>query len=240
MKEFLLQLFFPDGVECVVCDQLLFNQHEFLCDECLQKFDFIKGKSCNGCGKSLPKVFDGDYCSECAGREQLFTSGLSCVSYDEFSAAAIWKFKYHHKRYMGRMMGALMSDLLMATYIEDVDVIIPVPIYESKEKTKGYNHSQIIAEEIGRRCHKTVIKDFLVRKRPTKPLKDLTREERIAELVDAFDLNKAYKCLSPLGRKILIVDDIYTTGTTIKECCRILQMFGYKNIIMMTFATGNM
>lgn len=85
-----------------------------------------------------------------------------------------------------------------------------------------------------------MLSDFLVRTCDTRPLKDLTKEERISELSGVFDINKDYKVLSPRNRKILLVDDIFTTGTTVKECCRVLNNYGYNEIIMMTFATGNL
>lgn len=128
MKKKLLEMLFPDGVECVICDALIFEADAFLCNVCESKFNYVIGKSCNGCGKSLPEAFDGGYCSECMGREQFYLKGLSCVAYDEFTAEVIWKFKYHHKRYIGRMMGKNMADLLNATYIDDVNLIVPVPI----------------------------------------------------------------------------------------------------------------
>jgi ComF family protein len=240
MKDFLLNVLFPDGVECVLCNQLIDRDHQYLCSECLNQFDFIVGKSCNGCGKSLPSAFDGRYCAECMGREQPYQSGLACVTYDEFSAEAIWKFKYHHQRYIGRMMGFCMAEVLQATYIEDVDVVVPVPIYKDKERIKGYNHSAIIAGEIGRVCNKKVIDDFLIRKKATRPLKDLSRDERFQELKNVFEVQEDYKVLGPIGRKILLVDDIYTTGTTVKECCLALNEAGFSQIVVMTFATGQL
>lgn len=239
MKKFLLESFFPDGVECVLCDRLIFEKHDFLCNKCHAKLNYILGKSCNGCGKSLPDAFDGDYCSECMGREQLYSKGLSCVAYDEFSAEVIWKYKYHHKRYIGRMIGRSMADLLSATYIDDINLIIPVPLSKEKMRIKGYNHSAVIASEIGERCKIKVIEDFLIRSKHTRPLKDLTKDERIEELRDVFEVNSNYSEFSTRNRKILLVDDIYTTGTTLKECCCALIALGYEDIIVMTFATGN-
>jgi len=238
MKDFLLNLLFPDGVECVLCHQLIDDNHQYLCSDCLRQFDFITGKSCNGCGKSLPSIFDGLYCSECMGREQYYQNGLSCVTYNAFSAEAIWKFKYHHQRYIGRMMGFCMAEVLQATYIEDVDIVIPVPIYRKKEKTKGYNHSAIIANELGRVCEKKVIDNFLVRKKETRALKDLSRDERIEELKDVFSVAEDYKVFAQIGRRILLVDDIFTTGTTVKECCLALNRAGFNEIVVITFATG--
>lgn len=240
MKEFLLDLFYPDGVECVICDQLLFGKNKFLCDKCRDKLSYIRGKACRGCGKSLPDTFDGSYCSECMGREQFYSEGLACVAYDTFSAEIVWKFKYHHKRYIGRMIGRELSDLLRATYIHDVNLIVPVPIWSGKYKKKGYNHSGIIAESIGQDCGIKVIEDFLVRTRESRALKELSRAERSQELIDIFQINPLYQPLSPKGKKVLLVDDIYTTGTTVKECCKILNKHGYEEIIVMVFATGIM
>jgi ComF family protein len=238
MKKFLLELFYPDGVECVVCDQLLFNKDQYLCETCQSKLLYIKGKSCNACGKSLPDSFDGFYCSDCMGRDMLYSEGLACVAYDIFSAEVIWKFKYRHKRYIGPMIGREMSNLLKATYINDVNLIVPVPIWSGKHKQKGYNHSGIIAETIGALCDVKVIEDFLVRTRESRALKDLSKEERQEELTNIFELNELYKELSPRERKILLVDDIYTTGATVKECCKVLKAYGYDEIIVMVFATG--
>lgn len=238
MKDFLLDIFFPDGVECVLCNRLIDQPHDFLCSSCLEKLDVIIGKSCDGCGKSLPLSFDGSYCAECMGRDLLHAHGLSCVTYNEFSAEVIWKFKYHNCRYIGRMMGAALSELLQATYIDDIDLVVPVPIYKKKEALKGYNHSAIIAEEVARRCNKKVYTDLLVRRKATRPLKDLSKEERIRELEGVFEVKDLYQVLGPTGKRVLLVDDIFTTGTTIRECCSALQNSGFTDVIAMTYATG--
>lgn len=238
MKQFFLNLFFPDGIECVLCDRLIDQKHDFLCTACYAKLDYVIGKSCDGCGKSLPQTFDGYYCAECMGRELLHVHGIACVTYDDFAAELIWKFKYHNKRYIGRMMGSSMADVLKATFIEDVDCVVPVPIHKEKEKLKGYNHSAILAREIGECCGLKVYEDLLIRSRSTRPLKDLTKDERIKELEGAFDVKAEYKVLAAIDKRILLVDDIFTTGTTVRECCAALVDSGFDNIIVMTYATG--
>lgn len=238
MKNFLLNMFFPDGIECVSCDRLIDQENDFLCTACHTKLDYVLGKSCDGCGKSLPQAFDGDYCAECMGRELLHAHAIACVTYDEFAAELIWKFKYHDKRYIGRMMGSAMSEVLKATYIEDVDCVVAVPIHQEKEKVKGYNHSGIIAQAIGECCGLKVYDDLLIRSRATRPLKDLSKAERIRELKDVFQVKEEYKVLAAIGKRILLVDDIFTTGTTVRECCAALVDSGFENIIVMTYATG--
>ncbi|MBN2900091.1 MAG: ComF family protein [Clostridia bacterium] len=238
MKKFLLELLFPDGVECVLCDRLIDHQHPFLCRECLSQFDFISGKSCDGCGKILPPMYDGAFCSECMAHDQPYKRMIACVTYNDFAAEAVWKFKYHHKRYIGRMMGLCMADLLKATYIEDVDILVPVPIHNSKETVKGYNHSAIVAKEMAKICDKSCFEDLLVRTRATRPLKDLTRQERFKELETTFRVKEGYEVLAPAGKRILLIDDIFTTGTTARACSEALVEAGFTDITVMTFATG--
>ena len=136
-------------------------------------------------------------------------------------------------------MAEIMSDYLKGTYIDDIDIITAVPISRKKEKFKGYNHSHIMGSHIAKICGKDYVKDLIIRTKDTRALKELTRKERERELFDVFEINKPYEIMEK-DKSILLVDDIYTTGTTLNECSRILKKNGYNNIIVMTFSIGNL
>ncbi len=239
LKQKFLDLVFPDGIECVICDSLIDNSDKYICSKCYSKIKFICGKSCDGCGKQLPNLFDSNYCSSCLSREINYSGIISCIEYNEFARTIIAKFKYNHRRYIGRMIGFYMSELLMSSYIDDIDIIVPVPIYKLKHRRKGYNHTQIISEQIANICNKTSYDNLLIRSKKTKPLKELNKIERQEEVKSAFEFNSKYKDLIKT-KNVLLVDDIFTTGATVSECSRVLLENGCRSVFIISFATGKL
>ena len=234
-----LNIFFPDNLSCIICEKDIYNHRYSMCDECLSKLSFITGKTCRLCGRKLSNSYEGSICDECLRFTHYFEKGVSCVSYNDFAKDMIINFKYYHKRYIGRYIGEIMSDYLKGTYIDDIDIVTAVPISRKKEKFKGYNHSHIIGKNISKICRKEYVKDLIIRNKDTIPLKELTRNQREMELSNVFEFNDNY-VNEDKNKTILLVDDIYTTGSTLNECSRILKKSGYNNIIVMTFSIGNL
>lgn len=103
-----------------------------------------------------------------------------------------------------------------------IEAIIPVPIHKSKRNLRGYNQAEVIATELGERLHIPVITDLLIRTRKTLPQKELDNKARKRNLEQAFEINRTVLNKYNKMGKVLLVDDIYTTGNTIEACTKSL------------------
>jgi ComF family protein len=143
-----------------------------------------------------------------------------------FAYAAPFDFLVHALKYRGqlatgRVLGTLLADHIEALGLQvDVDVIVPVPLHPARHAERGFNQSAEIARHLGRRLRLPVEESLAVRRRATPPQVGLHLEERRRNLVDAFVAGPA------CGRRVAIVDDVTTTGTTLQELARVLSQAG--------------
>ena len=135
---------------------------------------------------------------------------------------AVLRFKFRRARYLGAFLGDLLVATLEARPI-DVDVLVPVPSRRGVERERGYHHTEVLAEVVGRRLGLPVERCALVRQRDTLPQVGLDARRRWSNVRGAF------RCVAPdrvAGRRVLLVDDILTTGATAESCARALAMAG--------------
>ena len=112
------------------------------------------------------------------------------------------------------------------------DAVVPVPVHKSKYRERGYNQAEILANGIGKRLGIPVMPDFLVRSKKTLPQKQLSDKERLKNLQEAFMVNKKAGCCLSMPAKVLLVDDIYTTGSTIEACTNVLLKHCVKHVYL--------
>ena len=146
----------------------------------------------------------------------------------------IHNFKYEDYGYYARAMGIKMAEFFQNLNLVYIDGIISVPIHWKRERERGFNQVDIIANEISKICKIPLIKNVLIRTKNTKPQFNLNKTKRIENINGAFDIIDKTKIL---GKNILLIDDIYTTGTTLKECIKILKENGAENVYYFTLAS---
>ena len=190
-----------------------------ICSECVKKIVYIGDESCLKCGKPLD-VDDKEYCHDCAKTKHIFDRSAAVFSYSDGLKQSIYRFKYKGCREYGKWYAVQMADKLgMLIKIWSPDVIVPVPMYAKKQRARGYNQAEIIACELGKIIHIPVNTRFLKRNKNTVPMKEVSGHDRSKNLENAFIADKnvvKYK-------KILLVDDIYTTGATLDACAAVLK-----------------
>ena len=148
---------------------------------------------------------------------------------------AIYSFKYKNKRYYGNVFGKELADKYgNLLKIWGIDEIIPVPIHKKRLKERGYNQAEIIADEIGKMTGIPVLKDKIIRTKNTVPQKALSDVQRVKNMKDAFKVSEDY---TP-GKNVLIIDDIYTTGTTIRHIAQIIKAKGGEKVFFLTISIG--
>ena len=206
-----------------------------MCSRCKSRIPYIGDNYCLKCGKALLKT-DSEYCSDCMHTEHLFTRGRALYIYGGAVRASISRFKFRGRReyadfYALDMVRHLGSFICKCR----PDKIIPVPISREKLKKRGYNQAELIAERISAYTDIPVDKTLISRIRNTPPMKELTRGERMKNLKGAFKMGAIdVKC-----RNVLVVDDIYTTGSTIDAMAGELKKAGAENVFFVTLASGS-
>ena len=229
-----LDLTFPK--HCPFCDgYTAFGQ--LLCPECRQEQESeklrIREPFCLKCGKAIQDD-RAEYCRDCRDRRHDFTQGRSLYRYAPL-APAIYRFKYEGRREYGEYFGKEM-----AKYLGPVirswrpDLLIPVPLHPEKLEKRGFNQAQVLAETLGRELKLPVEGQGLLRVNRTLPQKLLDREQRHKNLQNAFKIGT----VSVKSKKVILVDDIYTTGSTVDACARVLLRAGAQNVYFITLATG--
>lgn len=233
----LLSWLFPFGIYCICCgDFITVDKPYGLCDVCAEKLHWITGARCNICGKELAE--QDTLCYDCEAEERHFDRGMSCVQYGRLEKELIHRFKYKDCGYLGRPVGDLMAERFLAeAELPLPDMITAVPMYRKKEQVRGYNQAAVIGKNVAKRLDRPYCADLLHRIRNTEPMNRLHAEERKENVKNAFHITEKY-CTIVNGRVILLVDDVYTTGSTADTCARLLKEAGAKAVIVLSFASG--
>lgn len=226
-------IWFPRGISCMHCDEDIFEERYALCKTCSEEIEFISGHVCRRCGRPLPDATTSN-CFACFGKKTSFKGNVAVVSYSQIAQTLIFRYKYKEKRFIGYHMAEMMADLLLGTWISDVDCIIGVPSSPRRRQIRGYCQMALIADYLGEFTGLEVIQDALIRTRDTPRMKELNRQARSTALQKCFAVKKPGQIS---GKKVLLVDDIMTSGATLEACSEILLSVGVSEVYTMTFAT---
>ena len=230
-----LQFIYP--ARCISCDRVLSAEETEpgICRRCLmeKKAVFAKEPICLKCGRGLLDETK-ELCGSCRKKSHPFVSARAVFFYGGGIKKGMYRFKYGGRRAYGRTY----ADLALrrcGRWLKGVepDFIVPVPMYLKKERERGYNQAKTLGHALSKATGIPYI-NCLKRVKSTIPLKLLSPEQRKKNIKGAFILGKAdikYK-------RILLVDDIYTTGATVDECTRILLEGGAAAVYVFSVCTG--
>ncbi len=226
----ILQLLFP--LRCPVCDCILKYPEDKVCLECLKQLKLISPPWCMKCGKKL--LLPGEYCADCRARRHLFVQGRALYEYGSVSAS-IYRFKYGNRRECVEFYGERLVEFL-GDFIRRVepDALIPVPLHRERMRKRGYNQAELLAKEVGKRMNIPVYADYLMRVKRTTPLKYENPEQRQNNLKKAFIIKQNDVKL----KRVIIVDDVYTTGSTMDAAAGALSAAGIQEIYYVALACG--
>ena len=226
-----LDLLFPS--RCVVCDGLTDYPGEKVCRKCKHQIVYIREPYCLKCGKQLGQE-EKEYCSDCERIKHLYVQGTALYDYGSM-ADSVFRFKYGGRAEYAAFYGRDLYEK-KAEWLAGIrpDALVPVPVHSSRMRGRGYNQAYLIARELSRYCGIPVRNNLIGRTRRTKPLKNLSHEERQNNLKKAFKILKNDVKLST----IVIIDDIYTTGSTVDAMSRTFREAGVGQIYFMALAIG--
>lgn len=232
MRKFLSglgELLFPP--RCVICGT--YTDMGGLCGGCLAQVSFIGSPMCPKCGMPYPVEEGVDHlCGDCIKGGQHFSVARSVGIYKDNILEIVHRFKYGGKLPAGRLLGSLMAARAEDFFIiRQYDVIIPVPLHRDRLRQRGFNQSLLLAREIAGNFDMPVEFETLIRVRDTGPQVNLGGDERRENVKGAFEAADSVK-----GKRVLLIDDVMTTGSTVRECARSLAGKGALEVAVYTAA----
>jgi ComF family protein len=231
MGSWILALLWPEV--CPFCNSVY---RTGICPSCRKKIQKIQIREprCMQCGKPVRRM-EQEYCYDCAHMRHSFDQGLSVWLHRPPVNQSIYQFKYHNQRRYGLYYGKeLMSNYQAIVKKWQPDVIIPIPLHKRRRRKRGYNQAQILAEYLGKELDIPTDSRSLVRRIYTEPQKELNHAERKKNLRGAFALRKDFHPV-PV---VLLIDDIYTTGSTIDAAAKVLKERGVQKVCFLTISIG--
>lgn len=229
-----LELLFPS--RCACCDELLFKEEAAygFCGDCQKQIVRITDDHCMQCGRPIRDSME-EYCEDCKKSRHFFYRHKALYLYQGEMKSAMYRFKYGNRREYARTYAAEAARRYGAWMREmEISAIIPVPLYEKKKKIRGYNQAELLAEELGRLSHLPVYRNLVIRIRNTRPQKELNDVERKNNLKNAFKIQQIGVKLN----HILVVDDIYTTGSTLDGVTKVLLEGGAERVCGLSVCIG--
>jgi len=236
--EKLWEFIFPSNIYCICCNSVIDRTRPYaLCDLCVQKFHWMGKKTCQKCGKILEEGYSHEECIDCRNMAHQFVKGFTCTRYGLYERVLMMDYKYHDKAWIGRKVGDILADRMQQETFRP-DLVVPVPIHKYREDKRGYNQVELIARQYAKLAELPIDSRMLIRTKDTLPMRNLGVSQRIANVQDAFSIRNGWEEKLD-GKTILLIDDIYTTGSTADSCTQTLLQGGAKEVWLLTFASGS-
>lgn len=224
-------------VQCAGCDVALSGDPvPFFCRACWGSIQPLRGPCCPCCGRPFASPHalrhsPTHLCAACRGSRPAYTQAWSLYLYASPLQEAVRLFKYRKKVVLADALGALMNRLPLD--VIQADVIIPVPLHPNRLRGREYNQSLLLADRMSQARNIPLSYDNLVRTRETAPQTELSRAVRLKNLRRAFAVRRPADIT---GQRILLIDDVFTTGTTVNECAKALRKAGAADVYVCTLA----
>ncbi len=215
--------------ECEICHQHLDDKRIIICRDCFQKIE-----------RANPIDLERSFTIK-FGNPNFINKAFSCFHFKEESIiqTLIHELKYQNKRSIGILLGEVIGQLIKNDPdFSAADILVPVPLHKIRLRERGYNQSELIAKGVSNATGIKVIKNLLVRTRNTETQTKLNLEERKENVKDAFFVNGKYKSFV-IDKKVIIVDDVITTGSTINECAKALAQAGASKVFALSVAIAS-
>ena len=221
---------------CQVCETLLERTGEkVVCRACLARLAESNSPVCLCCGRFFDGVAEPHLCADCLEKRPPYTRHRSGARYEGIAREIILLYKYRGYSVLSGFLADFLTESLERE--EDlwsgVDALVPVPLYPAKEKSRGFNQALLLARRLAKKKRLPILKRCLVKVRPTAAQTSLDGRAREANLRGAFQARRSSRLR---GKVVLLVDDVYTTGSTIRECSRTLKEAGVKEVRAVTIA----
>lgn len=225
---------------CPFCDQRLKSKEltTGICCDCQKKLVYITDTHCLKCGKPIDNE-NQEFCYDCGRRSHRYDQARALLSYQGQVRGSLYRFKYSNRREYVRFYVGEMERLL-GQWIRGCrpDYLIPIPLHIKKEQERGYNQATLLAEELGSRMRIPCLQHVLIKHTDTRQQKELDSKARQKNLEEAFGICDKNWQKQLAGKRVMIIDDIYTTGATVDAAAAVLRRAGVSKIYVLTVAIG--
>ena len=235
--EIIINYIYPRNITCIICDKPIKLTNSYsLCGDCFKELNFILD-GCNKCGKPIVnRNLERESlieCTYCYNKTFYFDKVVSCIEYDNISKKLILDFKYKSKTYLCRYIAYLMKEKFTLEHIK-ADYILFVPLHKKRLNKRGFNQAEKIANKLGELLEIPVL-DCINRIKNTKKLYKLNKEDREKELKNGFQVKENINLIK--NKDVILIDDIFTTGSTANEISKVLKMNSVNSICIFTLLT---
>ncbi len=226
----LQEIFFPRA--CLLCHALLTGGGEGpFCSTCYHMFHPLVAPLCTVCG--MPLAADDGVCEKCLRSPPPYTFCHSLFAYNEVMRRFVLQFKFRYDRLVLSGIARLCRDIDLTPFAE-VDLVAPVPLHPLRLRKRGFNQSLLLCTLFfGGNKDVKIVPKLLERTKNTVPQSSLKRKERL------INLQKMFRCCDNnllSGKRVCLVDDVITTGATVRECCDILLKSGCYSVCVLSLA----
>ncbi len=238
-----LDIIFPGA--CALCHRELENSSDVLCPYCWQELqDCMTANTCPVCGHSMGAyaLIDGK-CLLCQNKRPTITRIMRTGSYSGALRELVLLFKFQGKSHLDTFLGGMMANAILGAgrdICNDIDYLVPIPLHWRRYWHRGYNQSELLARIIARHMQRQGYRikpnTDLVRIKHTPPQSTLRRSERLRNIKGAFDLRRGHNFT---GKHICLIDDVTTTGTTLRVAANIIKKAGARKISAAVLAVAD-
>ncbi|MCC3870154.1 ComF family protein [Terrisporobacter mayombei] len=233
----LMSYIYPRNITCIICDNPIKLKNPYsLCRSCFKELKFILD-GCSKCGKPIvnrnlerESLID---CNYCYNKTFYFDKAIACIEYDDVSKKLILDFKYKSKTYLCRYVAHLMEEKYLLEGVK-ADYILFVPLHKKRLNKRGFNQAEKIANKLSDLINIPVL-DCISREKNTKKLYKLNKEDREKELKNGFKVKENINLIK--NKNVILIDDIFTTGSTANEISKVLKINSANNICIFTLLT---
>lgn len=230
IEKICLDVLYPP--RCPVCGHVLLERGQMTCPECTEVFHPVTDGYCLKCGKPVRE--EEEYCKDCRTRKRSFDRGRSVFIYNTQMKQSLLRYKYYGSREYGNYYAAeIVRYVGWEIRKWSIDVIVPVPLSKRRYKSRGFNQAEDLAVKVGRQMGIPSACRLVTKVRDTKAQKTLDASQRRQNLQNAFHVSEPVN-----GLKVLLIDDVYTTGSTVEALADCLKENGASEVFFVTLCTG--
>lgn len=234
IKRIITEFLYPSNGRCPICGRLLFSKNGYICHKCRGRLTLVGSGECAVCGAETESATG--LCGGCRENIFDFAHAFSLVKYNEASGCIVAEFKYHNNKAIAESCGEHMyPEFAKRNPIFDFDIITCVPSKKDSLVKRGYNQAALIAEAFASKAKLPVYCDLLVAVGEPLDQIGLNYEQRKENIKDCFAVTEPKLCS---GKRVLIIDDVITTGSTLSECAKTLIEAKALSVSFATYATA--
>lgn len=220
---------------CCGCVGRIIEPEAIVCRSCLSRVPALFEPICILCGCPDARITEVGRCKACPPGKAWFQKARACTTFAGMAQEIVHRLKYHRQPQYARIMVDAMLALqnTEAKTLFAADLIVPVPLHSVRRRERGFNQTEVIAKLLSEKTGIPFTGRALVRIRPT------TSQIRLKKRARRKNVENAFQCGQPdlvYGRRILLVDDVYTTGSTVNECARMLMLAGAESVECIAYA----